>query len=136
MFLDFQWLFLLNKYKDIFEWDDAAFAIGWTRMSDTNMDDKKNRTVLTQSKYEALEDIREIIPLTNDELNSIFSVLEKAKYGRLEFVVGNTIINFQSCSFCTSDPVEINVEVEVGEEDSKYISKYTFQHGLRKKGLN
>ncbi len=97
---------------------------------------RRPRFVLRRNKYLALEDIQALLGLTHEELVSLFTLLEKAEYGSLEFHVGNIRISFRSYGHLSSDfsaspPVEIDVEAEIKYEDSARIAKYTFEHGLK-----
>ena len=77
-----------------------------------------------QSKSKMLEDVRLLLGLSQEELVSALSLLEKADYGSLQFVRGNTNIRFQSSSSTRSIYSDISVEIELQEDGVKHTVEY------------
>lgn len=77
-----------------------------------------------QSISKMLEDVRLLLGLSQEELVSALSLLEKVDFGSLHFTRGNTDIRFCSSSSVHSICSDISIEVEVKEEDVKHTVEY------------
>lgn len=65
-----------------------------------------------------------MLSLSQEELISALSLMEKVDYGRLHFTRGNTEIRFYSSSSFHSIYSDVSIEVEVKEDDVKHTVEY------------
>jgi hypothetical protein len=84
----------------------------------------------SQSIGEMMEDVRLLLGLSQEELVSALSFLEKVDYGSLHFTRGNTNIRFQSSSSDRSIYSDISIEVEVKEDEVKRTVEYNIPRSI------
>ncbi len=85
-----------------------------------------------QSKSKMLEDVRLLLGLTQEELVSALTLLEKVDYGSLQFDRDSTSIRFQSSSSTHSIYSDISVEVQLKEDDVKHTVEYQIPRSMLK----
>ena len=85
-----------------------------------------------KDKYEALEEVREMLGFSKEELSILFALLEKSVDGHLHFDVGDMTIEFHTFEFDESSPNEISLIVEASEKETTYRVEYDFGYSGRK----
>lgn len=77
-----------------------------------------------EDPYVALEEVRKILGLSENQLNFLLALLAKADDGHLHFHVGNVCIDFFNRSFDEKEIV-LDIEVEKGNmaRSAKYLLK-------------
>ncbi len=84
-----------------------------------------------QDKYEALEQVQQILGWTDEEISGLFGIMEKADDGHLNFHLRGPIkIAFWRAGFDETYPKAINVCVDVNGDEVTQSVKYTFYNGL------
>lgn len=84
----------------------------------------------SKSISKTLEDIRLLLGLSEEEVATALSLLEKVDVGNLHFTRGNTDIRFQSYRSERSNCSDISVELEVREDDITRTIKYSLPRAI------
>jgi len=80
----------------------------------------------TSNKYEALEEIREMLGFTDEELRLLFALWKKADGGYLTFKGRDITVEFN-----TNCDDEIVFIVRVEEKGIAHLAEYKFNHEVR-----
>lgn len=103
---------------------------------DTNAKDNRlhERTQsFPANKYEALEEIQEMLGFTDAELTVLFDLLEKANGGYIEFKRGDVEIEFHTFAFHETSANEVSLRLRAKEKEVTHATEYQFPQGLTRR---
>ena len=100
-------------------------------MSEKNLDCSIQASGFPENRYEALEESRRLLGLTESDFRSMLKVLGRSEYGTLDFSLGKV-----SISLSTYGDEEVSLSVNLEQRSIGKSAEYKFQLselGLSKK---